>query len=43
MEVREAIDILRNYDSNNAEALEIVLDELEYYINLREYTTMPEK
>lgn len=43
MEVREAIDILRNYDSNNTEALEIVLDELEYYINLREYTIISEK
>ena len=34
MDARDAIDILRNYDSGNAEALETVLDELEYYIAL---------
>lgn len=33
MDVEQAIDTLRNYDSGNAEALEIVLDALEHYIN----------
>lgn len=36
MDIREAIDMLRDYDSGNMEALEEVLDTAEYYTDLDE-------